>query len=225
VTLHATCPLCGVRKAKRDCPALGKRICAVCCATKRLTEINCPESCTYLASARTHPAAVVQRRHDRDVAFLLPLISDLGEPKVSLMFLFCSVTRGHAAQAIPPLLDADVAEAADAVAATLETARKGVIYQHEPASIPAQRLAAVFRETIGALKSEAGSRVSRLEADVVAVLRVIERGARTAKDSLAGDEAPVFINLLKRLPGADPESGGSLSLDVTPDRGPLIIPG
>ena len=33
------CPVCGQRKARRECPALGQTICTVCCATKRLVEI------------------------------------------------------------------------------------------------------------------------------------------------------------------------------------------
>jgi len=225
VTLHGICPLCGVRKAKRDCPALGQRICAVCCATKRLKEINCPDTCVYLASARSHPAAIVQRRQERDLGFLLPLISDLTEPQASLVLLFRSALLNHAAQAIPALLDVDVAEAAAAVAATLETARKGVIYQHEPTSIPAQRLATVFREAVAALNAEAGSRIARLETDVASALRAIERGARAAQDALAGDEPPIFIGVLKRLVGPGPKSGKSLSDDETPDGGPLIVPG
>ena len=225
MTLHGICPLCGVRKAKRDCPALGQRICAVCCATKRLKEINCPDTCVYLASARSHPAAIVQRRQERDLGFLLPLISDLTEPQASLVLLFRSALLNHAAQAIPALLDVDVAEAAAAVAATLETARKGVIYQHEPTSIPAQRLATVFREAVAALNAEAGSRIARLETDVASALRAIERGARAAQDALAGDEPPIFIGVLKRLVGPGPKSGKSLSDDETPDGGPLIVPG
>jgi hypothetical protein len=225
VTAHATCPLCGIRKAKRECPALGKKICTVCCATKRLSEIACPESCVYLASSRANPAAVVQRRMDRDLEFMLPLISDLGEPRVSLMFFLCSGILGHAAEAIPALHDADVADAADAVAATLETARRGVIYQHEPTSLPAQRLATVLRETIEAVKTRAGAQASRLERDLVAALRVIERGARTAKDVLVGDEPPVFIGLLRRLPGASADPRKTVTSDLAADGGPLIIPG
>ena len=225
MTLHAICPLCGVRKARRDCPALGQRICAVCCATKRLKEINCPDTCVYLASARNHPAAIVQRRQERDLGFLLPLISDLTEPQASLVLLFRSALLNHAAQAIPAVLDVDVAEAAAAVAATLETARKGVIYQHEPTSIPAQRLATVFREAVAALNADAGSRIARLETDIARALRAIERGARAAQDALAGDESPIFIGVLKRLVGPGPKSGKSLADDEAPDGGPLIVPG
>ena len=110
MTVHPTCPLCGARKAKRECPALGRVICAVCCGTKRLTEIPCPDSCSYLTAARTHPAATVQRRHERDLRFFLPLVADLTEPQSRLVLLFQAVLLRHAAQAIPAVLDPDVAE-------------------------------------------------------------------------------------------------------------------
>jgi hypothetical protein len=224
VTVQAICPLCGVRKAKRNCPALGKRICAVCCATKRLSEIACPESCAYLASARIHPAAAIQRRQERDLRFLLPLVSDLTEPQSRLMLFFQAVILRHAAEAIPAVLDIDVAEAAAAVAATLETARKGVIYQHEPVSIPAQRLASALREGLVALKPESAA-VARLEADGATALRQIERAARTAQDVLSGDEAPIFLGVIKRVLADRSAHRDEVEKPATPDGGPLIVPG
>ena len=74
-----TCPSCGRRKGRRDCPALRASICTICCGTKRLVEINCPETCVHLTSAREHPAAVVKKQQERDVAQLLPTISHLTE--------------------------------------------------------------------------------------------------------------------------------------------------
>src|SRR3982750_2947082 len=49
------CPRCSKRAAKRFCPALKTKICAVCCAEERMIELACPESCQYLRAAR--PAA------------------------------------------------------------------------------------------------------------------------------------------------------------------------
>jgi hypothetical protein len=221
MTVYGTCPLCGVRKARRDCPALGRAICAVCCATKRLVEIPCPETCPYLASAREHPAAVVQRRRERDLRFLLPIVSDLTEPQARLMLLFQAVTLRHAAAAVPRLIDQDVADAAEAVAATLETARKGVIYEHQAASLPAQRLSAELRDAFAALSPEP-SQVARIERDAAVALRRLERAARTARAELPGDEAPVFINLARRMapePGPKPGTGGSSA------SGGLIVTG
>jgi hypothetical protein len=231
MTVHGTCPLCGVRKAKRECPALGRMICAVCCGTKRLTEISCPDSCSYLASARTHPAAVVQRRQERDLHFFLPLVADLTEPQSRLVLLFQDVLLRHAAHAIPAVLDVDVVEGAAAVAATLETARRGLIYEHQPASVPALRLASELRKAIAQLTSE-DSHVARLEEDAAVALRRIEQGARTAADALAGDVPPVFIGVVRRLmpgpggdPGADNDERVLRPSGAASDGGPLIIPG
>lgn len=221
MTVYGTCPLCGIRKARRECPALGRAICAVCCATKRLVEIPCQESCPYLAAAREHPAAVVQRRRERDLRFLLPIVSDLTEPQARLMLLFQAVMLRHAAAAVPRLLDQDVADAAEAVAATLETSRKGVIYEHQAASIPAQRLSADLKDAFAALSPEP-SQIARIERDAATALRRLERAARTAAAELPGDEAPVFINLARRIapePGTKPGTGGS----STP--GGLIVTG
>src|SRR2546423_8134229 len=125
--MKSVCPLCGVRRAKRACPGVSRDICAVCCGTKRLTEIACPSDCPYLSTARAHPAAAVQRQQERDMAFVLPRISDLSETQYRLFLFVQATVLQHAASAGPALLDSDVAEATPTVAATLETPRSGII--------------------------------------------------------------------------------------------------
>jgi hypothetical protein len=44
------CLHCRERKGKRECPALGGRICARCCGQHRRVEIRCPDDCPHLAS-------------------------------------------------------------------------------------------------------------------------------------------------------------------------------
>jgi len=89
------CPLCHQRKARRHCPALAQTICSVCCGTKRLVEIACPADCVHLAAAREHPAAVVRRQQERDVAALMPTIRTLTERQHQLFFLFHSLIARH----------------------------------------------------------------------------------------------------------------------------------
>ena len=116
------CPVCNQRKARRACPALGKQICAVCCGTKRLVEIACPADCGYLSSARIHPPAVMQRQQELDRAMLLPLLQGLSERQARL---FLMLGRGHVAASalnLQRLVDEDIAQAAGALASTLETA-------------------------------------------------------------------------------------------------------
>ena len=118
-----------------------------------------------------------------------------------------------------------MSEAAAAVAATLETARKGVIYEHEAVAVPARRLAAAWRQALIALAPPA-AQIARLEEDAAAALRCVERGARTAAEVLVGDEPPVFINVLGRLmpdPSAEGPDGGGDRPAAGPGA-PLIIP-
>ena len=146
------CPLCSSRPAKRQCPAVNQSICTVCCGTKRLVEIRCPDDCVYLASARRHPAASVQRQHELDVALLLPAMSNFTDRQSRFFFLFQSIALRHPADALRPLLDSDIAEAAAATASTLETASRGVIYEQAPTTLPAQELSralgAAFEEIV-----------------------------------------------------------------------------
>ena len=201
------CPSCRDRKPKRSCPALGAVICTVCCATKRQVEIRCPPDCVYLSSARSHPPAVVQRRQERDVSFILPLVSELTDTQYRLVLIFQSATVKHAEGALPKLRDEDIAEAASAAASTLETARKGIIYEHQAVSVPAQRLTLELGKVVADLSAQAGSQQARLERDAAVALRRLEQGARTAATALDGDEPPVYLNLLTRMlkePGASP---------------------
>jgi len=202
-------------------------ICTVCCATKRQVEIGCPADCVYLSSARAHPPAVVQRRQERDVSFILPIVSELTETQYRLLLLFQSATVTHAAGAVPKLRDEDVAEAAAAAASTLETARKGIIYEHQAVSVPAQRLATELARVVADLSEQAGSQLARLERDAAVALRRLEQGARTAGNPgtpLEGDDPPAYLNLLTRMlkdpagqaPGRDgpsPSGGGRI---ITP---------
>jgi hypothetical protein len=218
------CPACGERKPKRSCPALGAMICTVCCATKRQVEIRCPADCVYLSSARAHPPAVVQRRQERDVSFILPIVSELTDTQYRLLLLFQSTTVTHAAGALPKLRDEDVAEAAGAAASTLETARKGIIYEHQAVSVPAQRLTTELARVVADLGAQAGSQLARLERDAAVALRRLEHGARTAGKPgtpLEGDDPPVYLNLLTRMlkePGGPVAAG-----DSPPPAGGLII--
>jgi hypothetical protein len=51
------CVSCGRKRGMRDCPALGKMICPVCCGTKRKKEISCPEGCEILEGSRRYQLA------------------------------------------------------------------------------------------------------------------------------------------------------------------------
>lgn len=189
-----TCPSCGQRKGRRSCPALGQTICTVCCATKRLVEIDCPDDCPHLTSAREHPAAQVKRQQERDVAVLFPSIRKLTERQHQLFFLFHSAIARHTPEAFSRIVDDDVAQAAGSVASTLETAARGIVYEHNPSSLPAQRLATELTALLGQIRAQGGT-VSDAEAAIA--LRAVEQGARDVKKLDGGETA--YIALVARL--------------------------
>ncbi len=216
------CPLCTTRKPRRACPALGRDICTVCCGTKRLTEIACPASCVYLASARHHPAAVVVRQRERDFRFALPMLQKLTERAYQMLLLFQDVVRRYRRSAIPPLVDADVAEAAASLASTLETAGRGIIYEHQPASLPAQR---VLSELRGALEAagRGGTVGSGFERDAAAALRRMERAAREARKDL-DDSRVAYLAFLDRMPAEPSEPPGTPTEAAPTAPSRIILP-
>jgi len=169
-----TCPLCGRRNARRSCPALGKTICAVCCGTKRLTEIRCPPECPYLAVAREHPPAVALRQRQHDAALVLRWVRDFGERQSQLFLLVGTYVARYQSGDLHTLLDDDVAAAARALAATFETASRGVIYEHRPPSVPAERLLQALKPILEEASRTAASGFDR---DAATVLRQIEQAA------------------------------------------------
>lgn len=217
------CPVCNIRKAKRACPALGKSICAVCCGTKRVVEIACPADCGYLASSRTHPPAVVQRQLTQDRSLLLPLMQGFTERQARVFLLLGAAAARHRGELLQAPIDEDLAQAAGALAGTLETAAKGIVYEHQPSSLPASRLMAELKSAVAELSATAGGSIDR---DAAVALRRIERGAK----AMAGHEShsTAFLQLLGRLlaaPGAASDSGPQDAAEGGEGPAPsLIIP-
>jgi hypothetical protein len=168
----------------------------------------------------------VQRRQEKDLRFLLPLVSDLTEPQYRLLLLFQGIVLQHAATAVPLLLDEDVTAAATAVAATLETAGKGIIYQHQASSLPAQRLATRMEAALREVTAKAGSQAAALERDAAAALRRLAHTSEQAVKALPEDEKPVYLKLLGRLMSGAPTAAAEPGDSAAAQAGTgLIIPG
>ncbi len=211
------CPLCGVRKARRACPALNQQICPVCCGTKRLIEIPCPSDCSYLAVAKDHPPAAQVRRQQLDVSLLLSSVRDLNERQTQLFLLTTSFLVGYRPSGLHTVNDEDVAEAMRSMASTFETAARGVIYEHRSASAPAAELVAGLRPL---LEKAGGNAGTAFERDAAVVLRRIESGVEVAHKSQP-DNARAFLELLTRVMRQD----GRPEQQATPEEAPrLIVP-
>jgi hypothetical protein len=192
-----TCPLCRTRKAKRTCPGVGQQICAVCCGTKRIVEIACPPSCIYLTTAQRHPAAIVKRQQEQDLAVLLGAVGRLSEAQLQIFFvLHTFISRFmHDGR---PLSDADVADAAGALATSFETAAKGVVFEGQSASPAGEALRRELKAFLAQLMADSGAAASRVEREVAVVLRGIERGARHEGAGF-GDGPVDYLTLVARI--------------------------
>jgi hypothetical protein len=209
------CPLCGTRRARRGCPALDKQICAVCCGTKRLVQISCPGDCTWLLSAREHPPATAVRQQQRDVGLLVRIMRDFSERQSQLFFLIATFLARYEAPELRTPLDADVAEAMGSLAATFETASRGLIYDHRPASVLAERLTAALKPVLTEAGQGGGSAFER---DAAVVLRRVEEAV---DDVRATDQANrrAFLELLRRV-----ITMPDTPRDAPPDPSRLIVP-
>lgn len=214
------CSLCATRPARRRCPALHQDICPACCGTKRLVEIRCPDDCVYLASARRHPAASVQRQHELDVALLVLAMAGFTDRQSRLFFMFQSIVLRHPGDALRPLLDADIAEAAAATAARLETSARGIIYEQAPPTLTAQELAAALGRAFDEIAGQVQGPRTPLERDAARALRGIEDAARRV-GPITGDTRTGLLAVLRRVLGAPHAGAGA------PRQGPgstIILP-
>ena len=216
-----TCRLCQKRPTKRACPALGEQICAVCCATKRLVEISCTEDCRYLEAAQRHPAAVIKRQIDRDLAILMSTIGPLSEQQLQLFFLLQSMVLSYKPDGLARLTDADVSQASAALAASLETSSKGVIFEESAASVPAEGLRRALKPMLEEITKNGGSRVER---EVAFVLRGMERGARHDGGHVSDGETS-YLELVGRVFQHPPSRQSRFGVTgLAPSKPRIVLP-
>jgi hypothetical protein len=185
-----------------------------------LTEIACPSDCVYLAVAREHPPAVAVRQHKHDVAALVRSMRDLSEQQAELFFVIVTFLLEYQPSELNPLIDEDVAEGMDALAATFETAARGVIYEHRPASLSAERLVSGLKPVL----TEAGrTRGSGFQRDASVVLRRIATAAREGMKESDGNRR-AFLALIGRvIHTKDGEAAGADQTGSKTDDGPRVI--
>jgi len=126
----ALCASCSHRQGKRYCPAVGGRICAVCCGTKREIEIDCPSSCSYLKASRTYELEkpipdpqVAAKVHNYDERFV-------HRYQAILDGITSSVLEERMTSAW--LVDNDVIEVFKSLNATMKTLSSGIYYESLP---------------------------------------------------------------------------------------------
>lgn len=112
--------------------------------------------------------------------------------------LFLAVSRFIVRYQTPELqrlLDLDVSEAAAALASTFETSARGVIYEHRPTSLLAERLAAALKPLLADAGRGGGSAFER---DAAVVLRRVEEAVSGARLAEPDNQRP-YLDLLGRV--------------------------
>jgi hypothetical protein len=171
-----TCKICGIRRAKRSCPAVQGEICSVCCGREREESLACPLECQYLRAARLHergepvnPDAFPNQDIRVTDAFLRenePLLVALG--RATLL----AGLETHGA------VDNDVREALAGLIRTYRTMASGLYYQSAPDNAIA---AEIFRRIQDAAAEFRRAETERLQmtrtrdADVLGVLAFLQR--------------------------------------------------
>ena len=171
-------------------------------------EITCPEDCRYLEAAQRHPAAVIKKQIDRDLGILMSTIGRISEQQLQLFFLLQSMVLSYKPDGLARLTDADVAEATGALAASLETSSKGLIFEEPAASVPAEGLRRAIKPMLEEITKNGGSRAER---EVALVLRGMERGARHEGGHISDGDTS-YLELVGRVFQQRPKTPQTTSL-------------
>jgi hypothetical protein len=151
------------------------------------------------------------------VGLLAQFMRDFNQRQSQLFFLMATFLARYEPLELQPLIDDDVREAAAALAATLETASRGVIYEHRPASLSAERLMSALKPLLAEAGKGAGSSFER---DAGVVLRRVEEAAREAR-ALEPDNRRVLLDVIGRVMTRTPADEGAAQPTSEPR---LIVP-
>jgi len=153
------------------------------------------------------------------VGTFLQVVRDFNERQSQLFLLIATFLVRYEAPELQPAIDDDVSEAMAALAATLETSARGVIYEHRPASLAAERLVSELKPLLTEAGKGGGSAFDR---DAAAVMRRIEAAVRDGR-AADPDNRRAFLDLVGRLVRKGEEA--SRDENETPDPASrLIVP-
>jgi hypothetical protein len=138
---------------------------------------------------------------------------DLSEKQQKLFLVVGTFLAGYRPSDLQRLFDEEVEDAARTLAATLETAGRGVIYEHQPASAVGVQLIAALKPIL----AEARTSLTTTDRDCAVVLRRVEEGSREMRATAPKERT--FLELLGRV--MHPEATAPAKADPAPR---LIVP-
>ena len=194
------CVSCGKRKAKRQCPALRGSICPVCCGEKRGVEIRCPLDCVYFVEGQKHQQLkVMHQRLKKEGAVSYVRRAELynRNPEV---FARIEKIFADSFRANRKLRNEDVVSALTLVKNTLDTEKKGLIYQHQGENSYANELSTRILIALTDLKDDPEIREDRVTIEFAGGL--VDEFLKEAKFYMENDSNPesYLIHILRYYP-------------------------
>ena len=122
-------------------------------------------------------------------------VGRLSDQQLQLFFLLQSMVLAYKPDGLARLVDTDVAIATGALAASLETASKGVIFEEATSSVVAEGLRRAVKPVLAEMTKTGGARAER---EIALVLRAIERGARHEGGHIPDGETS-YLELVGRV--------------------------
>jgi hypothetical protein len=177
--------------------------------------------------SQAHPPATIRRQQERDAGFVGYMLEGLSRRESELFWVLVTFLAGVTTDPLARLVDEDLADAAGCLAATYETAGRGLIYEHRPQSLASQRLVTDLKGFMATLVREADASVVRtVEREAAVVLRRVEKGAREAGRMI--DEGPASaIGTIARVVSAakrEAENAPAAQQRIAPPSPMLIRP-
>ncbi|MEW6145377.1 MAG: hypothetical protein AB1598_10200 [Thermodesulfobacteriota bacterium] len=210
------CVSCGKRKAKRHCPALRSSICPVCCGEKRGVEIKCPLDCAYFVEGQKHQQLkVMHQRLRKEGAVSYVRRAELYNRNPAV-FARIEKIFADAFRANRKLRNDDVVAALALVKSTLDTEKKGLIYQHQSENSYANELSTRILIALTDLKDTPDIREDRITIDFA--VTVVDEFLKEAKFYMENDSSPesYLVHILRYHPEEEVAAGRQSELIITP---------
>ena len=211
-----SCPICGKRPPKRFCPAMGEKICAICCGREREVTIDCPSGCPHLVAAHRYEAEHRQPLSAeefpyRDIQFPVDFVYERWPVVTSIATAILVFQIQH-----KDLDDSAVYSALEALAEMHRTLGSGIYYERPPDAPLARALYAQIAHALQEFqKNEPGRfNLPRLkEPDIFRLLVFLLRVGK--RESNRRPRSRAFLDFLRaRFP---------LPADALPQDTPRII--
>ena len=144
---------------------------------------------------------------------------DFNERQSRLFLAVIASIASYRASELPQIVDPDVKDAISALAATCETAARGLIYEHRPSSMPADRLLTSLQAAYASAREHGGSAWER---DAAVVLRRIEETVSDVQGTDASKPRQFLEFLRRTLSAAALQSEPTPAASTRSSR--LIVP-